>query len=184
MTRVPRPQPLPNRFKNRASSTSSGNQIFRPIGDRCSCGNSAVVPAIRPTCSCQVSNPTVNDRCSSGNSAVVPAPIQPPCACQFGGSPVDENSAVVPAVVPPVVPEVLPPVVPPVQPPSQVVDNTNQAANQVVNRVVNRIQDVVNIGQGGLGVFRLFGQRGLCAPPVNGEITLNCRLFPFLIPNA
>lgn len=65
LTRVPRPQQLP-RFQSRpvqrqsqctcsrSSSSSDNRQQFNPVGDRCSCGNSAVVPAVRPPCSCQV----------------------------------------------------------------------------------------------------------------------------------
>ena len=68
LTRVPRPQQLLPRFQSRpapaqqrtctCSSPSSVNrQAFSPVGDRCSCGNSAVVPAIRPPCACQNKNP-------------------------------------------------------------------------------------------------------------------------------
>ena len=65
LTRVPRPQQIP-RVQSRpvqrqsqctcssSSSPSENRQRFNPIGDRCSCGNSAVVPAVRPPCSCQV----------------------------------------------------------------------------------------------------------------------------------
>lgn len=73
---MPRPQPL-LRFQprtvqrqNTCSCQSSQNRPilgqFRPVGDRCSCGNSAVVPAIRPPCTCQVGQ---DDNCNNNNNA-------------------------------------------------------------------------------------------------------------------
>lgn len=76
LTRVPRPQQLP-RFQSRpvqrqnkctcSSSSSENRQQFNPIGDRCSCGNSAVLPAVRPPCSCQVRQDN-----NSRNNNIVP----------------------------------------------------------------------------------------------------------------
>lgn len=73
---MPRPQQLP-RFQPRviqrqqqctcSTTTPQNRQQFNPIGDRCSCGNSAVVPAVRPPCSCQVGQN--NNR---NNAIVVP----------------------------------------------------------------------------------------------------------------
>ncbi|KAJ6634871.1 hypothetical protein Bhyg_13452 [Pseudolycoriella hygida] len=60
LTRIPRPQQLrlqPTAFQRQKTcscTTTQNRQQFSPVGDRCSCGNSAVLPALRPRCTCQV----------------------------------------------------------------------------------------------------------------------------------
>lgn len=66
-TVVPRPRQLP-RFQLRQQPqqstctcrSSQNRQQFNPIGDRCTCGDSAVTPAVRPQCTCQVGQDDTN----------------------------------------------------------------------------------------------------------------------------
>lgn len=60
---VPRINPVP-----RTVCQTVTPQLFRPVGDRCSCGNAAVLPAIQP-------RPT----CTTTTSPSIPSPCQ---ACQ------------------------------------------------------------------------------------------------------
>lgn len=56
--RIPRPQQLsrviPRTQTRTCTCTQSRAHQFRAIGDRCSCGNAVVEPAVRPPCTCQV----------------------------------------------------------------------------------------------------------------------------------
>lgn len=68
---VVKPLPLPRlNPQPRTVCQTISPPVFRPIGDRCSCGNSVVVPAIqpRPTCSSGSSTP----RCSTCSSSSSP----------------------------------------------------------------------------------------------------------------